>query len=409
MANALAPTTFVAGAQDDLAAVDVYTRTDPGVINRTPDILRAPPMETIGTLRGGPSALALLPAFSEAPKPPFALPSSVSGLKSMLGKSLPGIPSIPGKNTFGALTRSTPTLNSVVSSASGIGSKALESLGGTLGTKAAAALRVLTPTLQFAVANKLNRAMPRMGGALASGNLGAVVAVSGIQSKIPGANILNVNSLLDAVGSTTGTPLTKVVDQGAVARMVGGLAGQGSANNVSGMVTQLWPVLTTEAQKTEAVAVALPDVISHSDLNTLKEFSSLTPSTLTKVNSGVLNEFATNYKPAAPSSNKDCVGLFSDIKTTFGAINPGWYSVGQGAGGFDVSVVASASPEFKRIVSVGALASENPDDKHLLVAEKIPVLSADDVMKNVYPLAAAQPESTSTQQLADLRRLTTIQ
>ncbi len=409
MPNALAPTTFSAGTRDDLAAGDVYTRTDPGVINRTPNVLSAPSADVIGTLRGGTSAMSLLPVGVQPGGLPKAIPSSFSGASSMMGKGLPGLPSLPRIPGIPALRGGLPTSGGLIGSLSNMASGALAQMDNKLGPAAAKALKLVTPKIAAAVTQKINAKMPGMGGALATGNLGSVVSVSGINNRIPINNVVNVNSLLSAVSSVSGAPAASVVNQGGLAKMVGGLVGQGSANQVSGLFTQMWPKLTSEAQVTQAVSTALPDVISHSDLNTLKEMSSLT-SVVPKVNSSVLNDFSANYKPKAPMSGPDCVGVFSDIKTTFGTIDPGWFNVKKEIGNsgaiedaVNLTIPMNATPEFQRAVSVGAMASPNPEDKLFLLADKIPLLSADDILKNTYPLAAAQPESTLVESATDVR------
>jgi len=327
MATTLAKTTFAAGPLDSVATVDVYTQRSNSVINNRPDTLANSGLSLASSLFGGKGMLASLP-----------LGGGVSGL-----------------------------LNDVT--------KNLTSQLGITNPKLAKAVNALTPIVTKEIEKKLPTAKINTMIATAGGIERAINMVSN-------GNVSGVVSSVNSIAQTAGVPGITIKDPKGLIALSTGLVDQGVKNGVPGVLTTLKSsnIITSNAQMNAVVKGVLPSIIQKGDLGTLKEITTVAPSSLSTLDDKALNEFAKYYPaPDSPKSIAQYQSDFGDTKSTFAAIKPDWLSAPRTASNgttddaLNLGTLNSASSEFKKMVSIGALTSGNPDDKWLLAATATPV------------------------------------
>lgn len=388
MVSPLAVPTFVSGASDKLAAVDVYTASDDSIVTAIPDVLEGPDPTTVSALRGGASAAASLPLTSQL----TATKSGGFGVSSLVSAASP--------------------------SGAGSISDLISKVAGSISPSLASSLRSLTPSIASAITAKMGLKLPGLTGTAGLNNLGSIVSVGGLNSLIKGANLGNASALLNTVNSLTGTQHGSALNLGSVSGLVSGLVSQASKLGVPGVFTALKPQLTTPGQVSNVVRSSLPDVISNSDVSTLNEFA-MEPGVVSSVNSSAIEDFSDCFQPPVPYTTQDYQNQFSNINTTYSAINPNWASTDRLIGttidpstglsvpkidsSADMTTTLNASPEFQKTMTTGAIASTVASDKSFLVATAYTAPDPVAQLKQYYPLAAAQVTPPAVPQDTDPR------
>jgi hypothetical protein len=361
MAGPLAIPTFRSRPDDNLAAVDVYSKSDSAVVNNIKDVLASPVNANglLNSLRGGNSALATLTAKT----------------------------SIATAVTKGLSTDST---------------SAMARLGLT---GAAKALSALTPALTQIVSTKL------AGGNLS--NLKATVAnAAGKVASIGVGSIGNLSSVNNTVNSWTGQSTgISVQDNAATAALASTLVTTGLQNGSTGVLTSLQSKLTNPQVMQAVIKDVLPTVNKSGSISGLREINTVAPGALNSISSNPIADFSCAYPaPAFPLSTSDYQQNFSDMKSTFADINPGWTTStkvvdnGFDANGipltkaesvFDMSSFTNATPEFKKTLTIGALSSSDPKDKLFLVASNYSGNNPESKAANMYPAAFVNSEANN--------------
>lgn len=378
MTSTLAVPTFSSGARDDLAAVDVYTRTEATVINKRANVLQAPNVSTINELRGGLSVMDVLPITQ----------ALASGNKAS-------------------------AIGMAVTKGSGLVSSLLSSVSSTIGPGAANALRALTPAVASAVATKLGgNSFGGMAGGFGLNNLGSVANYGGYANRILPSNMGDANSIMQAATALSATSFGgngSAINNGSLANLVSGLVGQGSKVGVSGVFTQLRPVLTNQAQVTSVVQGCWSDVCSSSSVNTMKEFA-VDPLAVQAIDKNALTDFSGLFKQPANCTAADYRSSFTDLTTTYTSIDPSWNTkeILNPDGEIvdrvsDMTVAMQGSQDFKKTLSIGALASTNADDKLYLVANAYEAPNPQKELLENFPLAVAVAPVNPTVQPTDAR------
>ena len=161
---------------------------------------------------------------------------------------------------------------------------------------------------------------------------------------------------------------------------------------------------------TQVVKDTLPDVKKYANLGALKEMVGLSPEPLAGMDKNLLADISANLPvPEFPLTGIEYQEKFGTIKETFAAIEPKWnvhthyievvidngeYMTKEQSL-FDASKIVVASEEFKKTVEIGALVSNDPKDKLMLVAAKLGSdKTAEQKIAQQYPAAVNNSKGT---------------
>lgn len=357
MAGPLAVPTFRSKPDDKYAAVDVYTKRDNAVVNNIEDVLTRSAgsirtSDLLNSMRGGKAAGNLL---------------SIKG--SIKNNIIDGI-------TKGALTE---------------GKGMLDRLGTAAGLSKV--VGNLSPSLQALVSAKL------------SGNSysvkSALVGAAGNLAKVGISSLPALGDLSETLTKWTGVAGLKIDDPNALGAFGSALVTQGLRNGSSGVLTAIAGQLNAGGVMKQVVKDILPDVKKFANLDALKEMVGLSPEPLAGLDKNLLADLSAKMPvPEFPLSGIEYEEKFKTVKDTFDTIEPSWnvhthyidivledgtYMTKEQSL-FDASKIVVASPEFKKTVEVGALASTDPKDKLMLVAAKVADnRSAEQKVRDSYP------------------------
>lgn len=369
MATTLATPSFVSGAREDLAAVDVYNKKDDSVVNNTFNVLKQAAPSTIAALRGGSSMKSLLPLASTVSA------SLTGGLLGSALKKLDDINPYLANSTYSkALKGLTPAVSSFVSSA-------------------------ITAKLSGQSLSKL----------------GTTALLGQVSSKLLTASIPDAKSLTGAIGSITGNDkIASFINKDATVGMVSGLVTSAIHTGTPGAFTALKGQLTSPSMVSGVVKSCLPATISKSSLSTLAEFAGLGGKVVKQASPSILTDFSKNYDPPLALDNNGYKDAFTQIKDTYTSVDPDWNksvrveSSGNTDTAVDLSCAFQGSDEFKKTLTTGAYASDNPDDKMYLLTGAYKYSSPDVELQKNFPLVEAVPKEDPAKPAADPQTVATI-
>ncbi len=312
----LAVPTFVAGPQDSLATVDVYVKSDAGVVNKIQDASTVFDSASVTSMQGGSYMANNLPSFTSAAQ---------SGLSLNNGFSL----------------------SDRISSSSNPLSAAIKGL--TSGT-AAAILRNI-PSNGGIVANVAGRLTN-----VTSGNLTDMRSVSGLVNGITGANTISFNDRSGTVG------------------LLAGAISQATRNGLPNSFGAVAGTVQDTSVINRIAAQVLPDVLARGDMSSLSSMAHMTtPGSLQMINPSILTDCARKYVAPPMSTANDFNAQFSNTTSTFSAINPLWNQKSREGGPVvDISSFQGASPDFLKTIDAGAMQSTDPDEKLYRLASVFP-------------------------------------
>ena len=338
--NVLASPTFVTGAKDKLAAVDVY-----GVSKSTPinSITSLPTQLNIGTLTG--------------------LVGNKTGLTDINAAIGNASKAVADLNKANPITRLTNTSSAV-----------------------AASLRTLPPGCSN---NLLNNILSKI-----DKNSIVRTTINGITKAINKAHIPCITGMGGLVNSLSGTASSfKLTDPAASIASLSGVIK--SASDI-GMPNVFGPIMSAVTDKgiiNQVAAGSLPSVISNSDLGSLSSMSSMTsPGSLILTNPNLIQDFSGSYVKSQGTSGlaSDAVD-YNSLMGSYKAIDPAWDTTARIAANgssediLNLSAITGASSDYNSTLRNGIIDNGDTANQNLLLAATLPKTDVNSEISNSFP------------------------
>jgi hypothetical protein len=423
--RALAPTTFIAGPEEDLAAPDVYEIKSDAVINKLP-LPASVSVETLtAELRGGKSPLNL-------PGIPLINPLTTSQVNALDGITIDGYTQkqinamggvLPGNKSLGFLD----TVKS-------FGTTMNKAVGGVAGIRALS--KMDTPSLLSRLASGTLSGVPGLGNtglasltsSLASSaiptelkrflntpvpnNLGTFSTIGGTVTRLVPSKINQSYQMSSLINNVMNSPSTNIVDKDGTARLMAGLSMGGMSSGMNNSFSSVLPMAGGDRQVEVAAAMAALKYTGNTgNASGMKDvLNAIGPSNLRSISDSVVKSFSTNYNPSElrMMTPEDRKTDFQEITHTFDQANPSWLSTDrmkidletqQPVVDFRVTnlaLVSEGSVDFKKTMVSGAISSNDPELKYLAAAGMFPVTSPEEELRKNFPLTFTSITSNTT-------------
>lgn len=353
MAGTFANTVFSSGAQDSYRAVDVYTQSGKGTISSYQDTSSAPSSSGLGSLFGGGTT-------------GFSL-STVDALKTAQNTVAYGKGVMSATDNKSALDRAIGSMGSLASNLRSAPGGLQASLLSGIGS---------TQNIYATIGNVTSR--------LKSGNLPDIRSLSG---------------MINSVAGQTNPPLLNINDNNSIVGLTAGLVQQACRSGIPNSFSALTKNLTSNPTLLAGVVnKVMPTITKTGNVRQLKDVVSVAPVEVKASAPNILSDFSFNYQKDDGTVGT-AVTDFSDIKSTYSAIDPSWNTATrEGGTATDLSCFAKASPDMKDTLKIGALNSTDPNDKLYLLADHIPNTDPRDQLKQQFPMTAyadvSEPQAT---------------
>lgn len=338
----LAPTTFTAGADDNVAAVDIYKTKDTGVVNSIVDV---------------------------AKKYDGTLTRSFNGMDSL---SINGI-----------------TNNVLNSSGSYIRNSGYNRMSG-LGDGALLAIRGLNGSMQ----NNLLNVMyfnGKSGSALGQLNRLGSTSIGGISSYIKEANIPFVSSMSGVLGNLLGgaSPLT-INDTIAKVSLYSNVIKQCQNNGVGGITQSVIGSIASRQIMTVVAGNVLSNAISGSYTDDLKSMAGyLGSGSLLSTKPDLLNNFTSCYANDENYIGSESNIEFEKIMSAYETVDENFYSCSRTDGDvLDVSTLVGGTDRFNEVIIDGAMQSDDLDKKVSIIATMYKPTTVEQDLGEYYPKSA---------------------
>jgi len=334
----LAAPSFVAGAKDTLAAVDVY-----GVNKTTP----------INSITALPSQSNLKAA------------ESLKGSKSVF-TTLNGIIDKAAKNA-GEAQKANPLVR--ITQANDLVAKSLRSL---------------PPGCSNNLLSKILSSINK--------NSKVSATVGGLSRKLKNSQLACITGMGDLLNKINGTsssfnlsdPAASIASLSGVVKASAGLGIPGTFKTVVGNITDKLTV-------NQVAADSLSDVTKWSDLGSLKDMSLMTsPGSLLMTNPNLVNDFSGLYKRPDGAGVTNDVADYQSILASYDAAHPGWKTAQRATDGgteniTDISSIMGSSSDFKSVMKNGIFVTGDQANSNILLAETFPKTSVSDSLATQFP------------------------
>ncbi len=338
MTPQLAKPTFLSGAQDELAAADVYTRTTGNVINRIQSLLGAEDIDLSAVLRGGDFLLKQLPIIT----------GLGAGGSLLLNKD----------NLISRLVASSSTL-----------SRSIQSLTGDLSNSLVAQVGLSLPTA------------------------GEIYSKVGDVVQMVGSSALNsVSALGTMINQITGqSGLYTVVDKDALVGLYTGVVREATRFGLPDSFSSLMGAVTDPYIVSRVAAQALPQLVNSSDARGIYAMAErLAPGALTMTYPRALNDFSSRYNYPRGSQDQTRRSEFTSVIDTYQKVQPGWDSckrtttagVSQAV---DVTQLQGGSSAFKQLIAAGVMGASSEDVKLYAIATLFAPTTVDQELRRQFP------------------------
>lgn len=358
----IASPTFVAGPTTEVAAVDVYKKSNSAVVNDVPDLLPNPDSLPVAALRGGET----------------------------MAKGLPAIDSIikVGKSVIGAL----PTIANLVAPNSNA-TKALDLAKRIVGDNANVSSALRNAPAQFTTA--LN--------SVSSNKANITSTINGLTSTIQAADVGSARQLGTLMTQSLGVdPSTiSIKDNGASVGLYSGLVSSGTELGMSGVFTTVANKVGNDTSTLTKIAQqVLPIVTKNGDIGTLNEMAQLLPTnTLKGLNPDILANTASNFSLPSGLTAKDLPSTFNTLLSTFSKVDTGWNSTTRTQNGIstpslNITSLQSGSVDFKQLLNVGGISSNDPATKLYTLATNFIPKTVTESLRQMFPQTFLNNTST---------------
>jgi len=356
MTPQLAKPTFLSGAQDDLAAADVYSRTTGSVINRIQSILGADNIDLSAVLRGGDFLLKQLPIIT----------GLTSGGGLILNK----------ENLVARLIASSATL-----------SRSITNLTGDLSNSLVAQVGLNLP------------------------NAGEVYSkVGDVVQRVSAASISSVSSLGAMINTVTGqSNLYSIVDKDAMVGLYTGVVREATRFGIPNTFNSLMQGVTDPYIVSRVASQVLPQMINSSDTAGIYAMTQrVAPGSLTMGYPSALGDFTSKYRAPAGAVDSNRPAEFQTVMNTYSAVQPDWNTckrpttagVSQAV---DVTRLQGGTPSFKQMIAAGVMSTTNPDTKLYAIASLFQPTTVDRELRAQFPRTVLAGNNRQRQVVLDPR------
>lgn len=364
MANQLVKTTFEAGPDDKLAAVDVYKQAGgSGSINRI-----QPLTIEVSQLLGGGFGSDLL---GEAQK-------AINDAKNMAANAVSGF---------------TDALSQAISDKTRNAAKAKDLLSGTIDdikvNKEELTKRVLSASSEFSTS------MRGMTAELQDGMVkniplrsDMICTVNDIKAKINSSELKNVESIGRLVNEISKTNIFKAKDNSALAGILGTVIGTASRIGIPDSYNSIASTITDTKLLLSVTKIALPQVIDSSNMATLKSISrSPIGKLIESLSPGTIKSISKSYKfpQKTDKKNREDFDLVNVLQTVYSLKND-WGKTARGRNETISSLmeIQDGSNDFKKLL---LSQTRNLDDsnKHYGFAASVKRTSVRQAIKKDFP------------------------
>lgn len=343
MAN-LATPTFLSGAQDELATLDVYKEAGSQTVNSIEDYFSSFNKESLGKLlKGGKSVLSLLPAIKSLSKLNFS---------KLDTKSL--------------LTQVTKMSSSVSS-----------------------ALKVMGAGDQTSILTKIGEA----GGSFTS-------EINGIVSKIPYGKLASVQGVAGLINSFAPELPIKINDYPGVAKLIEGAsavaARAGLPNSLTGLLSSN---ISLDNKTLLKIAKAAGDeLIKSSDIGSLKALSGkLKVGELVQALPNLTKDLSNNFKKPFECTANDLPEVHSSVMDLYSSADPSWNIASWGNGSIpNLTGIMGSSDDFKEVIKSAALTSTDINAKVQLLATEFKESTPSEDIQKYFPTTQLEEVTPST-------------
>lgn len=356
MTPQLAKPTFLSGAQDDLAAADVYKRTTGTVINRIQSLIGMEDIDLSAVLRGGDFLLKQLPI-------------------------------ITGLTAGGTLTLNKENLVARLVATSSSLSRSISSLTGDLSNSMVATIGANLPN-----ANEVYS------------------KVGDVVSQVSASALSSVSSLGAMIGQITGNAnLYSIVDKDAMVGLYTGVIREATRFGLPDSFGALMTAQTDPYILNRVAAQVLPQLINSSDTAGISSMATRLPSgALTMSYPGALNDFTAKYTSPRGATDAFRVTEFQKVVGTYDQVQDGWNSCRRPTSGgavvaVDVTRLQGGTPSFKNLIAAGVMATTDPNTKLYALASVFAPTTVDRQLREQFPRTVFAGNNRQRQQVLDPR------
>lgn len=393
MANPLATPTFVSGASDKLAAVDVYkTQQQTGqVVNSVKNLLQAYDPKLARSLAGFNSLD--IQSIARSALGMTGLSGAGSQLLNRVMQTNPGIGNTIRSMDSAVREQFTGLMGSV-------GGKATEMFGQAKGA---------VSDLMGGAKDLASSAVGSIGdgfGQLGSGTFGMDnsdnfnCSIGGVTSPIKLDNIFQTQQMGGLVNSITGMDSMVFKDNGAQVSLYTSTIKQCFDCEVSGVTKDIFATIADRQVLSIVAREVMPDVVKYSSVNDLFSLgSNLYEGELLAATPSLLNiftrTFANNQKSQYYSGSYNSgaakhIATYAELLQAYNAAYPGWNSYVRKTDlgdeiVLDISPLVGGTPTFNNIITAGATNSGNAAEKPYLMAPMIKADGVEQLLQKQYP------------------------
>jgi len=331
--NILAKSTFSQPSTTDMATTDVYTTSNPGVVNSVQD---SEDKETSSAkslaVRGSKYLKSVMPAVQTILSDGTALANATSG-KQRLALLMSGTSSLFSKlpDDYKSLITNDPA---------------------TFGT--------------------------------------SIVKIGSVTSKVLNTNFSNVSSTAGLIGAVSGdASLVGVQDNDSALSLTSALATEASRTRIPNSYTSLIGTLSSSTLVNKFAGMTLPATLAYSDSLGLKDLAtSSKPGDVNLLNPNIVDDFTTQYT-APPECTAAQYGTeYSNVMSSFSSVNSSWNTTtrsGDSTTSVNLTQLTNSSDDMQTVLKTGYMDSTDPTVQMYSLSTLFPSTSVSDSMANQYP------------------------
>lgn len=348
---ALAKSTWVATAKDDLAVKDAYDIDGSSVITSVKNLMDASDLSFTDVLRGGKWVANQVPLLTQLVRQ-GAYTFTAKGLTArILGAS-----------------------NLAMTAMSGLSSKAA---GNILG--------------------------------MVSQDKQLFAAVNGVVRRVAATNLSDISSVGRLINGITGNPtLFSVQDQDSQVGLWAGIIHEASALRIPNTWQQLTSSITNRNMLAQIANKTIPGVLRRADALTMRDMAStLGDKSLLSLAPNALQDFGAYYSLPELSTSKDISTEFANIKEAFTAVDSTWdMDTRETDDGpvetLNLTSLMSMSPDMRRVFTQGAReATAGSREQLYALANILPPISVKDSIAKSFPQTLFRPNQINTNNVVD--------
>jgi hypothetical protein len=340
--SVLAMPSFVTGAKDSLAAVDVYKVKPTTLVNSITNLPTKLNLDTLTGLVGGGNGLAALNTAINATAKNMADLNKVNPLVRIAGAS----------------------------------------------TAVSGALKTLPPGCSNGLLNKILKDINK--GSKIKANMG------GLFSRLKKANLPCVTGMGGLVNNLSGIPGSfSILDPAASIASLSGVVKSATDIGIPNVFGSVMAQVTDKATINQVAGSVLPDITAASDIGSLSSMATMTTSgSLMLSNPDVIGDFSRGYMAPIGASTDSIANDYTSVKSTYDLVDPTWNTCARGTESItDLSSVTGTGPDFNKLIISGVVDGGDIANQNLLLAPVFPPTDVSSEITKQFPSVALSTNS----------------